>query len=159
MFLDFDISRTGIRLQVGEMEDMVFYTKIFVLSQNALLVKVLELKCIDLELERYIDEMLGIRFDEKDISELVKEEFPDLFGKPKELSGTQQYMKGLRESFGTYTGFLKGIKTPKAGNLVFFKQGPYERDLKERITKHYCKYAALHLGMVTEFLKQKMGVE
>jgi hypothetical protein len=159
MFLDFNIFRTGTRLQVGEIEDIIFYTKIFVLSQNAMLVKILELKCRDLELERYIDEMLGIRFDEKDISELVKEEFPELFGKPEELSEAQQYMKGLRESFESYTGVLKGIKTPKAGNLIFFKQGPYERDLKDRITKHYCKYAALHLGVVSQFLKQKMGVE
>jgi hypothetical protein len=159
MFLDFDIYRIGTRLQVGEMEDIIFYTKIFVLSQNALLVKILELKCRDIELERYIDEMLGIRFDEKDISELVKEEFPGLFGKPKELSGAQKYMKDMEKSFETYTGFFKGVKIPKAGNLIFFKQGPYERDLRDRITKHYCKYAALHLGVVTQFLKQKMGVE
>jgi len=158
MFLDFNISRAGIRVQTGEMEDIIFYTKIFVLSQNAMLVKILELKCRDLELERYIDEMLGIRFDEKDISELVKEEFPGLFGKPKELSGAQKYVKDMEKSFGAYTGFFRGVKLPKAGNLVFFKQGPYERDLKDRITKHYCKYAALHLGIVTEFLKNKMGV-
>ena len=161
MFLDIDVFRTGTRVQVGELEDIVFYTRIFVLSQNAMLVKILELKCRDLELEKYIDEMLGIKFEDKDIAELVREEFPDLFKRPKEqrLSGLQNYVKGVRENVSSYTDFFRKIKLPKTKGLAFFKPGPYESDLKERITKHYLKYAAIHLGAVSGFLKEKMGVE
>ncbi len=124
-----------------------------------MLVKILELKCRDLELEKYIDGMLGIKFEDKDIAELVREEFPDLYKKPKELTGFQNYVKGVRETVSSYTDFFKKIKLPKTKHLAFFKPGPYESDLKERITKHYLKYAAIHLGAVTGFLKEKMGVE
>jgi len=124
-----------------------------------MLVKILELKCRDLELEKYIDEMLGIKFEDRDIAELVKEEFPGLFNKPKELTGLQNYVKGLRETVSSYTNFFKKIKLPKSKSLMFVKPGPYERDFKERITKHYLKYAALHLAGVSNFLKEKMGVE
>ncbi|NIM47174.1 MAG: hypothetical protein GTN40_03385, partial [Candidatus Aenigmarchaeota archaeon] len=159
MFLDFDITRLGTWLRVGELEDITFYTRIFVLSQNALLVKILELKCRDLELERYIDEMLGIKFEDRDITELVKEEFPGLFGKTKEeLTGFQNYMKGLRDTVNSYTSFFKKIKLPKSKTFMFFKAGPYETDLKERITKHYLKYAATQMNGIKNFIKRKMGV-
>jgi len=159
MFLDIDVFRTGSRLQVGELEDIIFYTKIFILSQNALLVKMLELKCRDLEIERYIDEMLGMKFGEKAIADLAKEDFPGLFGEKTELTSTQVYMKNLGETIESYTSFFKNFKMPKLGKLAFIKAGPYETaPLKERITKHYLKYAAGHLGAVTEFLKQRMGV-
>lgn len=159
MFLDINVFRTGLRLQTGEMEDIVFYTKIFVLSQNAILVKMLELKCRDLEIERYIDEMLGIKSDEKDVLELSKEDFAELFGKPKGLSSSEAYIKGIHETIESYTSPFKNIKMPNFGKFAFARAGPYESVLKERVTKHYLKYAAGHLGVVTEFLKQKMGVE
>ncbi len=159
MFLDIDVFRTGTRIQIGELEDITFYNRIFVLSQNALLVKILELKCKDLELERYIDEMLGIKFEDKDISELVREEFPELFGEKEKLTGLQNYVKGLRETIESYVSFFKKIKLPKTRSLIFVKPGPYERDFKERITKHFLKYAATHLSAVTNFLLEKMGVE
>jgi hypothetical protein len=159
MFLDIDVFRTGVRVQTGESEDIVFLTKIFTMSQNAILVKMLELKCRDLELERYIDEMIGVKFDDKEILDLIKEDFPNLFGKTQELTSAQAYMKGVGESIESYKNVFKNIKLPKFGNFAFVRPGPYETILKERVTKHYLKYAAGHLGIVTEFLKQKMGVE
>ncbi len=158
MFFDFDVFRTGTRLQVGELEDIVFYTRVFVLSQNAMLVKILELICRDLEMEKYIDEMLGVKFEDKDIAELVKEEFPGLFEKPQKLTGLQNYVKDLRGTVGSYTSFFKKIKLPRTKRLTFVKPGPYENLLKERLTKHYLKYAAINLGAVTNFLKEQMGV-
>jgi len=160
MFFDIVVTRLGTWLRVGELEDITFYTRIFVLSQNALLVKILELKCRDLELERYIDEMLGIKFEDRDIGELVREEFPGLFGESKEkLTGFQIYTKGIRDTIDSYTKIFKKIKLPKSEKLMFFKAGPYESDLKERITKHYLKYAASHLNGMRNYIKQKMGVE
>ncbi|NIO44852.1 MAG: hypothetical protein GTN36_04865 [Candidatus Aenigmarchaeota archaeon] len=160
MFFDIEVTRLGTWLRVGELEDITFYTRVFVLSQNALLAKILELKCRDLELERYIDEMLGIKFEDRDIADLVKEEFPTIFKKPKEeLTGFQNYIKELGETFSSYTNIFKKIKLPKSTRFMFFKAGPYETDLKERITKHYLKYAAVQLNGMRNFIKQKMGVE
>jgi hypothetical protein len=159
MVLDFDVFRSGTRTQAGELEDIVFYTRIFVLSQNAMLVKLLELKCRDLELEKYIDEMLGIKFEEKDISEIVRGEFPGLYTKPEELSGWQNYVKGLKNTTKSYTDFFRKFRLPKIRGLMFLKPGPYETDFKERITKHYLKFAGRTLRGVTNFLKEGMGVE
>lgn len=160
MVLDIDIFRMGTRIQTGEIEDITFYTRIFVLSQNAMLVKILDMMCRDLELEKYIDEMLGVKFEDRDISDLVREEFPDVYNKPEEkLTGWQEYVNDLRKTFSSYTNFFKKIKIPKTERLFFFKGGRYEADLKERITKQYLKYAASHLGAVITFLKERMGVE
>ena len=157
LFLDFDIKRLGARLPSGELEDITFNFKIAVISQNVLLVKLLELECRSMELEQYIDEMLGIKIEEKSISEIVAEEFPELYPK-KKISGYKEYMKGLRGSFDAYTGFLKKIKAPKLGKLRFFKPGPYEKDFRERITKNYSTVAGAHFVGVVNFIKEKMGV-
>ena len=158
LFLDFDIRRVGTRLPSGELEDITFNFKIATISQNVLLVKLLELECRNIELEHYIDEMLGYRTEEKEISDIVKEEFPELYPKPK-LSGYQEYMKGLREGFDAYTGFLGKIKLPKTGKLRFFKPGSYEKDFRERISKGYSTLAGAHFTSVADFIKMKMGVE
>ena len=159
MFLDFNIFRTGTRTQTGEIEDIVINCKNFVVSQNVLLVKILELKCRELELERYIDEILGIRFDERDASYLVKEEFPQLFPKPKQLSGLKNYLLGLKSTSKSYTDFLRKVKLPRSKNLMFTKPGPYERDMKDRISKQYLKMSSNHFVIITGYLKEMMGVD
>jgi len=158
MFLDFDITRLGTRLPVGELEDITFTIKNFTISQNVLLVKLLELKCRDIELEKYIDEILGVRIEEREISEIVMEEFPELFPS-KEPSGYKKFIKELRESGKTYTSFLKKVKVPKMRGFMFVKPGPYERDFKERISKHYLRIAGAYFVSIVDFIKSKMGVE
>ncbi|MEM5778236.1 MAG: hypothetical protein QXD43_02440 [Candidatus Aenigmatarchaeota archaeon] len=158
LFLDFDILRLGTRLPSGELEDITFNFKIAVISQNVLLLKLLELECRSMELENYIDEMLGIKREEKFISDIVMEDFPELFEK-KKVSGYKEYMKGLRESFKAYTNFLSKIKFPSFKTFRFFKPGEYEKDFKERISKHYSTVAGAHFVGVVDFLKMKMGVE
>ncbi len=158
IFLDIDVLRIGFRIPVGEIEDITFTCRNFVISQNVLLVKLLELKCRDKELERYIDEMLGIRSEEKDISEILREEFPELFGKEKELSERKKFLKGLREIRKSYSDFFKSLKLPKLKSLMFIKPGPYERDFKDRIPKVYLAPAAEEFFSIMDFLKSKMGV-
>jgi len=158
LFLDFDIMRMGTRLPSGELEDINFNFKIAVISQNVLLVKLLELECRGMELENYINEMLGLKLEEKSISEIVAEEFPELYPK-KKVSDYKEYMKGLRGSIDAYTGFLKKVKKPKFGKLRFFKPGVYEKDFKERVTKHYSTVAGAHFVSIVNFIKEKMGVK
>jgi hypothetical protein len=157
-FLDIDIVRIGFRIQTGELEDITFTCRNYTISQNILLVKILELKCRDKELEKYIDEMLGIRFEEKDISELLREEFPSIFGEEKEVSELKKFVKGLRDVKKSYSDFFKGLKLPKIRSFMFVKPGPYERDFKDRIPKNYLSPAGELFNSVVKFLKQKMGV-
>jgi len=158
MFLDIDVLRLGSRLPVGEIEDITFTMKNYTISQNVLLVKLLELKCRDIELERYIDEMIGVRFEEREVGEIVKEEFPELFPQ-KKISGLKTYVKGLRDTYKIYSGFFEKIKLPRFRSLMFIRPGPYETDFKERISKQYLTIAGTHFNTVVDFIKSKMGVE
>ena len=158
LFLDYDITRMGTRLPNGEMEEITFDIKTCVMSQNILLLKLLELECRNMEMEYYIDEMLGVRTDKGIIEDFVKDEFPKLYPKPV-LGEYKKYMKGMRESFNSYTGFFGKIKAPKFGSLRFFKPGSYEKDFRERISKNYSTVAGATFVGIVEFIKMKMGVE
>ncbi len=60
-FFEIKFNRTNIRLADGtEVEDGIFDINTLFLSQNALLVKILELKAKEEELERYINQLLGL---------------------------------------------------------------------------------------------------
>jgi len=157
VFLDIDVMRAGSRLAIGEIEDIVFVVRDYVLSQNALLVKLLELKCRDRELEKYIDEILGVKVEEREIGELVREEFPGLFPK-KGLSPLRAFSKGVRDSTMVYLDFFKKIRLPKAG-LMFLKSGPYEKNFKDRISQNYLRVSGAEFNTVVNFLREKMGVE
>lgn len=157
MFLDFDIFRFGSRLPVGEIEDITFKLKNFIISQNVMLVKILEIKCREIELEHYIDEMLGVRVDERDIDEILMADFPKLSEK-KELGEYKKFVKGLKDTSDAYTSFLKKVRTPKMKKFMFVKPGHYERDFKDRIAKNYLKIAAAHYGGIVGFIKAHMGV-
>lgn len=157
IFLDIDVLRAGTRLPTGELEDIIFIVRDYVLSQNALLVKLLELKCRDRELEKYIDEILGVKIEEREIGEIVRGEFPSLFPK-KELNPLTAFFKGVRDSTMVYLDFFKKIRLPKPG-LMFLKPGPYEKNFKDRITKHYLSVSGAEFNTVVNFLREKMGVE
>jgi hypothetical protein len=157
MFIDFDVLRVGTRLPVGEMEDITFTISNFVVSQNVLLVKILELKCREIELEHYIDEMLGVRVEDMNLDEILTADFPQ-FKEEKGLGEYNKFVKGLRDTSDAYTGFLKKVKTPKIKNLMFLKHGKYERDFKDRITKDYLKIAGRIYAGIVGFIKTQMGV-
>jgi len=157
LFLDFNVMRVGTRLPSGELEDITFTIKTCVMSQNILLLKLLELECRNMELEWYIDEMLGTSIEEKSVKEIVMDEFPELYPK-KKLSGSKEYIKGLSESFNVYTDFLHKIKLPRFGSLRFFKPGPYEKDFRERISKQYSTVAGTNFVGIVDFLKMRMRV-
>lgn len=158
LFLDFNVFRVGTRLPSGELEDITFNIKTAVISQNILLLKLLELECRSKELERYIDEMIGVRGEEGDISEIVKREFPELYPK-EELTESQKYILGIRKTIGAYTGVFHNVKVPKVGAFSFFQPGSYEKHFRERISKQYSTVAGANFVGVVDFLKMKMGVE
>ena len=162
IFFDIVITRLGLRLQVGELEDITFMMKTWVLSHNIMLVKLVEKECRDREVERYIEEMLGLKKDDKPAAELVKAEFADLMGttaEKKEPGELQKLAAELRAAVA---------EVAKAGGAVgkavgkesgrFVKPGPYETDFNERITKQYLIPSGRLLGNLTNLLLNKIGV-
>jgi hypothetical protein len=161
MFIEFCIDRVGTRLQVGELEDITFNAKCYAMSQNVLLLKILELRCREREMEYYIEEMLGTRIEEKDLTEFLAKEMPEIFGKQKPA---EKGILGISKALEGFAKPFEGISTvmPKRpqgyGGLSFIKPGPYETEFKDRITKVYLKPAGEALGTVNEFIKGKMGI-
>ncbi len=159
IFHDINVIRIGTRLQVGELEDIIFHITTYVMSHNILLVKLLELECRNIELEKYIDEMLGVRTEEKEIEEILKEEYPGVYGelaKPK--TGVEKFISEIGEVGGSIAGAFRG-KRPSVPGLMFAKPGPYERDFLERITKQYLNPSGIMYAEIRNFIRSKMGVK
>ena len=162
IFFDISVLRLGLRLQVGELEDITFTMKTWVLSQNIMLVKLVERECREREVERYIEEMLGIKKDDKPASELVQSEFSDLFGPkvekkaPSELERVGNELKIAAADIAKATGEIEKAISKQSGKFV--KPGPYETDFNERITKQYLIPSGRLLGALTNLLLNKMGV-
>jgi len=153
---DLDIMRVGSKLQIGEIEGITFNLKTFSVSQNILLVKLLEIACRDKELEKYIEEMLGTKIDDKSLEDVVKEDYPDLFGKKKseELKGLERLAYDMKNWGKKY----KKTGTPKVSKMQFVSPGPYETDFFDRITKQYLVVSGGAFGQIKSLLKQGMGV-
>ena len=162
IFLDIDIQRYGTKLQVGELEDITFNMKNYVISQNVLLVKILEMYCRDKDFERYIDEILGVKLKDETIEELVKREYPELFGEAKKPSELQQWIMDMRKSLAGIAKVTEKVKMPSTPPekrmFMFIKPGPYEKEFKERISMQYLSPAAGVFGNVKNFLKERSGV-
>jgi len=162
IFFTIEITRLGLRLQVGELEDITFMMKCWVLSHNIMLVKLVEKECRDREVERYIEEMLGIKKDDKPASELVKTEFSDLFGPkaekkaPGELQNIGRELRNAVAEITKASGEVGKAIGKQSGKFV--KPGPYETDFNERITKQYLIPSGRMLGNLTNLLLNKMGV-
>jgi len=162
VFFDIDVVRLGLRLQVGELEDITFTIKTWVLSQNIMLVKMVEKECREREIERYIEEMLGLKREDKPVGELVKAEFSDLFGPKEEEKRPGELERISRELREAATGVAKagGAVGKAVGGQKgrFVKPGPYESDFAERVTKQYLIPSGRMFGNIVGLLLSKMGV-
>ena len=165
-FVIFDIKvyRTIIKTpppEGGELEDIEFDIYDWLVTSNILLLFLLELKAKEMAFEKYLDEMVGGKSLEEEFEKEVKE----MFKEPKEVKGIKASIEKFKEFINKITSNEKLGKIKKSFKAGlerfasnFIKLGPYERDPYERITKYYSKQAASHQGLITGFLKAKMGV-
>ena len=66
--------------------------------------------------------------------------------------------KPFGNPFVKYLSFMDEFKEQTTKGFMLVQGGPYETALKERITKHFLKFAAIQMGGITGFIKQKMGI-
>ena len=163
---DIKIDRVGLRLPVGEVEDITFNIRTLCISQNIMLVKLIEMECREMEIDKYIDVILGIKKETGEtVADIVKKDYPALFGeKPKEEKTSWQIFKGEFKSFKEYFGEpLKSMPKikPSLGKYApyLLRAGPYETVFNDRITKLYTIPIGRDLGKIAAFLMSKMGVE
>jgi len=164
MFFEMKVDRFVARLPDGsEFEDLMLnrFTG-WTITQNVMIVHLLELEAKDKQLDNYIGQMLGemgvnaegavVESDELEKDYLIKlgEET-----KKKEEKKTQSISESFRQLMSPITSLLSffGIK------LAFFKaRGPYEFIFTERITKYYMKEAGQTFQSVVSFIKSSFGV-
>lgn len=163
VFMTFDIERSGKKALNFELEDITFDVKTYLISQNIMLVKFLELKCRDKEFEKYIDIMLGVKAGEEKIEELVKKDYPELFGAPPEKKPAtiatefSSALAGMKNALKNFLNLFSGISKFFS---KFIRPGPYESSFGERIIKYYLvPMGRDYFGSVTGFIKAQMGIE
>ena len=128
------ITKANIRTPEGqEIEDTVFDVNLIYMTQNVLFVKLLELKAKQEELNRYIDNLIGVGPGHPHREE------------EKQRPAVVQKLNKFWDYFDM--------------GMTFIKRGPYERDFIDRITKfHFATASANRYGVIVDFLKKQMGL-
>ncbi len=149
IFFDMKIERFVIRVPGGgEIEDLVFNPlSTLVLSQNALLIHLMELWARERQFEREVDELIGLTDEKKEIEKLERE---------YEKAGKEGERKSFRKPVVSSKINLKKVVKPISRYLI--RPGPYENNFKERITKFFLVASGYMYIEVIGFIKDLMGV-
>ncbi|MGC8812647.1 MAG: hypothetical protein ACP5O8_03645, partial [Candidatus Aenigmatarchaeota archaeon] len=175
VFLDIPISRTVLRIPPAgpEIEDIMVDNFIaYTQTQNFIICHCLELIARDKQLENYISQMLGeagIKGKEVEpVEEIIKEEFPEIYGKEKEekvkfrlSSSDKAYLqrKKFLEQVNNIKKVISDFFKSLGFEMMFFRAyGPYEFIPNDRMTKFYQPITGRHFNLVRDFLKTKFEV-
>lgn len=164
-----DINRTGGKMPGYEFEGAEFNVKTFLVSQNVMLVKMLELKLREQEIENYFDQILGI--SDKDA---FKSDYPELAEKKEEKKdsaikidlGLGKYAESAGSFFRGMDAFFaaigNGAKRLSSGlnlPLLFAKPGPYVRDFADTATAFFMGQSGPdYFGPVKSFIMDQMKI-
>lgn len=142
----------------GELEDMVFTIRNYMMSDNLVFLLWLEIYAKGKEFERYVDEIIGTKKTEDAIREEMKADYPSLLGEDVEAE------KGVVGDLKTFYGKFKAAKKRVSGwvkpyKKYFIREGPYQGfTFRERMPKMFLIPSGQQFGKVVRFLKWKMGV-
>ncbi|HLD83636.1 MAG TPA: hypothetical protein VI979_02165 [archaeon] len=162
-FFILTMDKMNLRLASGdEMEDSDFKIYGIFMSQNVLLVKLLEYMAIKQQLDWYVDELLGLRKSRQErVEEMKHNEREKEERKKKGAKGGKK--EGEEEGHGS--GFREGIQKIRDNldriglDFAFMKNTPYEKDFDERIGKiHLRGMAKERYAPIVNFLKDKIGI-
>ena len=141
VFLDIPYPRTVIRNPNGtEMEDvMIENMTVQGRTQNVIIVCLLEVMAREKQLENYISQLVGEvgGSDLKPIEELVKEQYPEIFGKPatKMMTGVD-IAKGAKHFQWFLGDFMEMIGRKWGIHFDWLRaRGPYEFAMDDRIAE------------------------
>ncbi len=152
VFFEFDIERVGGKIHSFEFEDITFDIRTYMMSQNVMLVKVLEMELREKEIEKYINEILGVSED------YAKKSFPELFGNEKKAPPSSA-IKNYENIGSSVSKKLEPVVKFLKKRFMFAKKGIYEKDFADRITKLYLTPMGQNFfGPVKGFLIKQMGV-
>jgi hypothetical protein len=128
---------------------MIFPINTWLMSQNALVVYMLELLAKEHAMSHYIDEIIGSKTIEEEILEDVEARFKE----DKKGPGAWQKLKDstFMARLRIRSGVLKFVH-------LFVRPGPYEAVFFERQAKMYYRASGRDYGQVISYLKDKMQI-
>ena len=153
IFFDMNVLLSLLRTpppEGGETDNLMFYPlQAYIMSQNALLIYLLELYAKERAMEHYVDEIIGHESIEKEILEEVEAGFgPDKKGAGS-WSKFKERMSNLK--WRIKPGALKFLH-------LFVRPGPYEAIFYERVSKMYFRASGRDYLTVRDYLKDKMSI-
>jgi hypothetical protein len=134
-----------------ETDNLMFYPlRTYYVSQNVLLVLLLELKAKEAQMAHYVDELIGASSLEDDILAHVEKEFEG--GYPEKKVAMRQRL----------TKFKRRVKHPRSVPMrvvrLFVRPGPYEPIFFERVSKMYSRALGQYYQQLTKYILDKMQV-
>ena len=162
-YIGFDIKAEKSLIKIpkgGEVEDIVFEIREYVMSENFVMLLLLELDILGQQFDTYVNEMIGSEAAEKLVREEVKKEFRDLFPKEEEnderkkdpFISIRDSVNVLRDAKWRIGKWLKPFKP------YFVRPGRYEPVFRERVPKGFMiPMGGSYFGKLVKFMKWKMG--
>lgn len=128
---------------------MIFPISTWIMSQNAILVYMMELMAKEHHIAHYIDEIIGAKTIEAEILEDVEARFKE---KEKGPGAWKRFMdRTITFRVRLKSGILKFYH-------LFVRPGPYEAVFFERQSKMYYRASGRDYGQVIGYLKDKMSI-
>jgi len=171
VFVSIPMLRTVLRLPNGEeiedvqMEDFQASNQ----SQNFIIIHCLELIARDKQMDNHINHLLGnIGVSGRDIEtieEMVKKEFPEVYGEEPEKEKSQKFQnvknasKNVKKTFDSIKGGTSKVLESLGIELMFLKaHGPYEFQFYHRMAKYHQPEVGHPFNVIRDFLKAKFEV-
>ncbi|RLI96551.1 MAG: hypothetical protein DRO99_04255, partial [Candidatus Aenigmatarchaeota archaeon] len=125
---------------------MVMPITTYIMSQNALLLYILELKAKEKAMEHYVNEIIGAKSIEQEVLEEVEKRFK---GEEETKSSRKGRLSGVGRKLKVFTyGLIR----------LFVRPGPYEAVFYERVSKMYFRESGKDYKTIINFFKEKMQI-
>ena len=149
IFVDLDYNVAYKRGSTGPMvvEDQYFHFHPFLISQNALVLFLLELEAKRKAFEREVNELIGVKEIEREILERIEDEFEETEEKKE-----GKFIKRAKSIGGGMRKFRSDVIKPVVS--IFIKPGPYEINVQRRISKCYGDYMGPQVAEIVDLIKE-----
>lgn len=124
----------------------------YIMSQNVLLLHLIEIDAIEKQFDREVDELIGASH----LEEKEKEDIEKMF-EPNASKKEPGTVSSIFSSAGSAKKSV--VKTFKPFSKYFFRPGPYESNFRERVTKIYLVGAGGIYQSMVDYWKKGMDVK
>jgi hypothetical protein len=144
----------GVQIEDLEVKNLATYIK----TQNVMIGHLLEIRAREKKFEEEISALMGEFGVDKEgkykkIEELLKEEFPGIYGEP-----VKKEEKKEEKKIDFFEPIKKILKYFGLDVMFFRAKGPYEFSIEYRIAKYYLKISKLLFWQIRDFLNESLNV-